>query len=519
MLVAFIFLSGCLYIGEGDLQARKDDWDQDGYEAPDAGGDDCDDGDPQVHPRTLEVCGDHVDNDCDGGPGDCRPTGSQGLVDADRTWRGRNEGDLLGTAVALAGDPDDDGWQDVLVGSPRESRGAYQAGVAYLFSADPAQDGRTASAEILGQVEGEDLGTAVAGPGDLDGDGVDDILVGGTRIDSPTPLPGVVSLWYGPLSGIRTLNDADALVEGEIPSDYLGFSMAGAGDVDGDGRQDLLLSASSASLTGPGWDGLVYVVTGPFRPKVSLAEARARLSGVPGSYAGAWLAAGTDGDGDGVPDLAIGAHGAPGQAGEVGAGVAWLVSGTVEGSLDLPSAAYATVWGTHEMDRVGYHLAQGDWSQDGYADLAVAALEQDSSTAQDAGAVYYFEGPLSGDVLTTGALASWEGPWELACLGSSVEGAGDVDGDGQQDLLVSAAGREERTEGSAWVLWGPLTDASLAQGLRLDGKDLGDNAGWALSGARDVDQDGFSDVLLGAWGSDTAATDAGAAYLVLGTGM
>ncbi len=404
-----------------------------------------------------------------------RPTGwvmDTDVGTADASFLEEVEDDALRT-LAGAGDVDGDGHDDLLLGAHENGENGDDAGQAYLllggtqsWAADT--DVGLADASFLGEVAGDHAGRSVALAGDVDGDGLDDLLIGAYDSGDGALEAGQAYLVLGRVSGWAMDTDlglADASFLGEVAGDRAGMSVGGAGDVDGDGLDDLLVrayeNAEAAHLAGQ-----VYLILGRtsgWSMDVDLSSSDASFLGEEEEDRAGALAGPGDVDGDGLDDLLIGSW----SNSEVGnsSGQSYLVLGRTSGwSMDTDLGQVdASFLGEAGGDYAGAVAGAGDVNGDGYGDLLVGA-ERNDTVASAAGRAYLVLGGLAGWTMDTDlgqADASLLGEAMNDYLGCSVAGAGDVDGDGYDDLLIGADGNDENGSkaGQVYLVFGfPETD-------------------------------------------------------------
>lgn len=325
-------------------------------------------------------------------------------------------GDRFGKEVASAGDVDGDGFADLVVGVELANGGD---GAVYVYRGSPT--GIDDTARVLdGPVAGAAyFGHSVASAGDVDRDGFADVLVGARLLNYPASYDGALYLYRGSASGLL---DTPQVIDGPAGlGERFGYSVASAGDVDGDGYAEVVVGAIDANSG----DGAAYVYWGS--PAGLDTTTRQRLEGAPGTDAnfGEAVASAGDVDGDGYAEIIVGARSmsfSDGSAYVYGGSAAGL--GATPVRLDGPSG---------EGGGFGDSLAGAhDFDGDGFADVVVGAPSLNGAD----GAVLVYRGSTGGLSGTPEVIRGVTGGVEL--FGAALASAGDIDADGFTDLIVGA---------------------------------------------------------------------------------
>lgn len=335
-------------------------------------------------------------------------------------------------------------------------------------------------------------------------------------------------------------------LEGSGASGQAGWDVATIGDMNGDGLEDLAVSANVATYSSRSGAGAVYVVygrsdLGPLTLGDSMAtdEGFAIYGESAGDNFGAVVSAAGDINGDGYADLAASSplrsdHGRGGQ------GTVYVIYGGLAlENIDLASFAPDSgflIDGASSTDYLSSIAAPGDISGDDCDDLAVGSAYADDNSRIDSGSVYivYGCGSSSADVDLHSFASSQgltiEGALARDNTGMALSAAGDVNADGRGDLIIGARGADNNgrvTSGSAYIFYGSAAtqyvDLASAgefhaeRGLRIDGAATGDYTGNIVSGVGDTNADGYADVAVGAYGTDNNGRSfSGSVYIIYG---
>lgn len=484
-------------------------------------GDDCDDHDSGRAPGLPEICDDWIDQNCSGGDLSCGIWTDESLTASDVRVFGDDAGWVIGTGVRHVGDVSGDGKADLLLGASQVTLAAYRGGGAYLVSEVHEGDhllGDLSDVKLAGAGYNNQLGFSVAPLGDPDGDGYDDVIIGAPFADGATSGTGAAYVMYGPWVGGVTTADVGATLAGETEgAGWAGYAVDNAGDVNGDGVEDAIVGAPFAYNLDR-LDGEAYIVFGP-PTDVSLRHADVQIMPqTGGGELGLHLAGVGDMDGDGLDEVVVGwrqtSYYSP------GGGAAVILSDPGAGLASVPNEGVALYDDETGCTAAGEFVgAAGDTDGDGYMDVLVGetnSVDNDSL----AGAVYLVRGPVGASMSLTAADSQFLGVYgsETAERGT---GNGDLDADGYPEIVVGAPGSGESGDlsGSVYVHYGPPPTGTTSHAdadVKLSGEGADDYAGYWVALDGDHNGDGYSDLLVGAYGVDTPSDEAGAVYLLYG---
>jgi hypothetical protein len=414
----------------------------------------------------------------------------------------------FGTSVSTAGDVNKDGFSDIIAGAPMHDKGEVNEGAAFVFHGSAA--GINANNPVIlesNQAEAR-LGRSVDGLGDVNGDGFSDVAVGAPLYDKGQSNEGVVLVYHGSALGIN-VNAAVTLESNQADASF-GHSVAGAGDVNGDGFSDLV-TGSILFDNGQNNEGAAFVFHGSATGINT--NAAVVLENNQASAAHGWsVAAAGDVNGDGYGDIVVGSY--TYDNGQINEGAAFVYHGSQAG---INPVAAATLESNQTEAKSGISVAcAGDINGDGYSDILVGVWQFDQGETNE-GAVMVHQGSPAGIIKTP--ISTIEGNQANAAMGWSTKSAGDINGDGYSDIIAGANmfDNGQADEGAAFVWCGGAEGVTTVAATVLEGNQDATQLGWSVASAGDVNGDGYSDVMIGAPDYDNGQVDEGVVYLYEGT--
>ena len=487
-----------------------------------------------------------------------------------------NTGSYFGFAVSMAGDFNGDGYGDVVMGAPlntfTDTALRTQGGGVVLYegglNTSLVPKGYSGSGQVNGHyytysVNKGWLGFSVAGVGDMNNDGLADLLIGMPQ-DAASSNPGGAFLVYGKansttgslaeyqkdISALATTPDALSITSS---FDTAGFSVSSAGDVNGDGWIDMIISAHFQTVSGlVGNTGKTYVVFGSSALSALQTISLGHVGGtVPGFVISGWQAgeeSGTsvssagDFNGDGKADMLVSAY--FNDTAGTNAGMTYVVLGkTGNVAVDLENiknnVGGFAIKGENASDFSGVSVSSGgDINGDGLGDIIIGAVIGGSANANPySGKTYVVFGRNTANAtIDLGQVAAGVGGFAIVSntndeqSGHSVSSAGDINGDGLADIILGAPFKTESggvNTGHSFVVYGKssttqvnLTDiANNTGGFAIIGQGAQDLSGYSVGAAGDVNGDGLADLIVGAHGYDTAhgSVQTGRSYIIFGS--
>ena len=473
---------------------------------------------------------------------------------------GQAASDFSGYSVSNAGDINGDGLADVIISAYQATaNAAMYAGKSYVVFGKTNSTAINLSAieagnggfVINGQAASDDSGVSVSSAGDINGDGLADIIVGAFYAD---PIGGSAAgksyVVYGKTSTTAVNLSAVAastggfMINGEAGNDQSGYSVSSAGDVNGDGLADVIIGAYQATAASSA-AGKSYVVFGTTSSATINLSAIAAGNGgfvIKGQssvdYSGKSVSSAGDVNGDGLADLIVGAYAAD-PTGGTDAGKSYVVYGkTSTTAIDLSAVAGGTggfvINGQSANDWSGLSVSSaGDINGDGLADVIVGAMHAGPTAGGNAGKTYVVYGTTSNAAINLSAIEGGIGGFVINGQsandnsGFSVSNAGDVNGDGLADILVGAYNATANgitAAGKTYVVYGTTTTAAInlsniaagVGGFVINGQATNDQNGYSVSAAGDINGDGFADLILGVYAANSNGALSGKTYVIYG---
>lgn len=393
----------------------------------------------------------------------------------------------FGYSAAYAGDLNNDGYNDIIVGDYgySESYSGEDRGAAYIYLGGSPMDS-SADFEIIGKKSQSQLGYCVAAAGDINNDGYADVLIGAPANDTPY-VSSLAYIYYGGNTGID-FTHYDSL------TGYYGttrYSLASAGDVNGDGYDDIIVrgySAASVSIYYGGADGISNKT-----PKTVIFGNSTK------DKFGSAVASAGDINNDGYADILVSALGVNVLGNSSSQGAVYLYLGASEA---INTVSDTTIYGSWYDAHLGTSVASaGDVNGDGYDDVIMGE-------GWGTGHAYLFYGGQSGLNAVTDTMQ-----WRTGDkFGNSVAPAGDLDGDGFNDILIGAPeySLSGAINGAVHSFYGSSDGINFNKGDSLFGLDRYDDYGISIAGSADFDNDGRLDILVAA---DGANSNYGAVYI------
>ncbi|MCF2150954.1 tandem-95 repeat protein [Desmonostoc muscorum LEGE 12446] len=467
-----------------------------------------------------------------------------------------------------AGDINGDGFDDLIIGAVRaDPNGQNSAGESYVVFGSSSGFGAQfnlsslngSNGFVINGIDEDDFsGYSVSSAGDINGDGIDDLIIGASGADPNGQYDaGESYVVFGSSSGfdaqfnLSSLNGSNGFViNGIDEDDGSGISVSSAGDINGDGIDDLIIGAGDADPNGQNSAGESYVVFG----SSSGFGAQFNLSSLNGSngfvingidrfdFSGISVSSAGDINGDSFDDLIIGAYRAS-PNGQNNAGSSYVVFGSNSGfgaSFNLSSLNGSNgfvINGIDADDRSGSSVSSaGDINGDGFDDLIIGEFHYEFYDRAVAGKSYVVFGSSSGfsaqlNLLSLNGSNGFviNGINDGDYSGRSVSSAGDINSDGFDDLIIGASRADRNSQryvGQSYVIFGRssgfgagfnLSSLNGSEGFVINGIDAFDYSGGSVSNAGDINGDGFDDLIIGAVRADpNGQNSAGESYVVFG---
>ncbi|TLN11850.1 hypothetical protein FDZ71_08995, partial [bacterium] len=399
-------------------------------------------------------------------------------------------------------------YDDVIVGAIYYDDTQTDEGKVYVYHGSASGLSSTPNWSFVSGQQEAYLGYAIAGAGDLNADNYDDIVVAAHSYDNGSSVNEGRAYVF--YGSSSGLSTTPGWINGPGQSyAYYGSSVDGAGDVNGDGYDDLVVGAPNYN-TGMSDNGKVYVYYGS-SSGVPTTPSWTAITNQAASYFGISVAGAGDVNGDGKDDIIAGAQ--LYDNGETDEGAAFVFLGSSSGLQANPST---TLESNQSNSKFGWIVdGAGDVNGDGKDDVIVGASLFDGEVT-DEGRAYLYYGSSTG-TLNSPAWVGESGQ-TLSYFGHLVSGAGDVNSDGYDDILVGGYSFDHSfsNEGRVFVYMGSATGVTQTSAWSAMTSQLSANYGYSVASAGDTNNDGYDDVIIGAPLYDGGQADEGKAFLYLG---
>ncbi|MGK7901280.1 MAG: beta strand repeat-containing protein [Hormoscilla sp.] len=459
--------------------------------------------------------------------------GNNGVV-----MRVLDENDNSNLISTSAGDINGDGIDDLIIGAPAASTNGSFSGKTYVVF---GSNSRLAASINLSELNGSNgfilngistynfSGSSVSGAGDINGDGIDDLIIGAPLAGSNDIFSGSSYVVFGSDEGFSASINLDELngsngfaIDGANAYNFSGSAVSGAGDINGDGLDDVIIGVPITA----NYMGTSYVVFGSDvqeAASINLSELNGSngfaLNGISAEDdTGTSVSNAGDINGDGIDDLIIGAPGA--DVGGSSTGSSYVVFGSDGGfasSINLDELNGSNGFALHggvSGEGAGLSVSDaGDINGDGIDDLIIGAPGADlnGDLSGSSYVVFGSDGGFSASINldelngSNGFAIAGISPGDR--VGASVSGAGDINGDGISDLIIGAPGTHVcgTSSGLNYVLFGNdggfassinLDELNGSNGFAIDSLSTGNNIGISVSGAGDINGDGIDDLII-----------------------
>lgn len=352
------------------------------------------------------------------------------------------------------------------------------------------------------------LGNSVASAGDINGDGYDDIIVGAWQYDHGENGEGRAYVHLGSALGVNSI--PASTMEGDQVTAYYGYSVACAGDVNGDGYDDIIVGAHQYS-NGQTNEGRAYIYHGS---ATGINIVPAAILEINQSHAQFGCSVSTAGDvnGDGFDDIIVGAKFY--DNGQLDEGRAYIFHGSITGIITTPAVSLE---GNDNGSFFGISVSNaGDINNDGYGDVIVGASYFDDGIVVG-GKVFVYHGSAIG--INAIATLTLDCGQASAYFGSSATSAGDINGDGFDDVIIGANQytNGQNYEGRVFIYYGSVSGLNPSPILTMESNQVSAFYGTSSASAGDVNNDGYGDILVGAYQYSNGENNEGRAYLYLGS--